>query len=494
MAIKVYGATDLIGGGTGAIDRAELDGNNLNDLDIMLFNNATVFSPYTFDAGNATAESSPDNIAPDTNPAAGRWLMIGIRGAYLQADNIKIDGNTISSLDANGDVKVAPNGTGRFKVDVGSSNTGIRIETTGIGVLEFSASGTGRWQIQKNSDNDFIIKDVEAANVVTIKDGASANSIYVDSSGNIGHGTPSFGASAAGVLALGNGIQGAAAADMVQLVAKDWNGAGTSALHIMTEEGTEHVFGNNVGIGVITSASGLDEALVVVGTIKAMDSFSSGSIYNTGKIQLANASSNQNFTIDHNVGTGTTTFANNLSADATALVFKPRNGVETIRIVGTGNIKISNGTLAAAAANSVQIASQDFAATDARLYIQGESGNYIIIGGSNIIPQTDGTGECGTVANSWADVNSVLINGADICLDNDWRMLEAEDYGYPSGWALDRNISWRTPDILKGRNVGVGDRVFPEGSKPVFAVTEDFIEYKGTRITKEMLDKLLALI
>lgn len=76
----------------------------------------------------------------------------------------------------------------------------------------------------------------------------NSNLFWNDSDNNLGLGTTSFGTSAAGVLALANGTQGAAAADMVQLVAKDWNGAGTSAFHIMTEEGTEHVFGSFVGI------------------------------------------------------------------------------------------------------------------------------------------------------------------------------------------------------------------------------------------------------
>ncbi|MGR3302400.1 MAG: hypothetical protein ACUZ8I_07825, partial [Candidatus Scalindua sp.] len=78
----------------------------------------------------------------------------------------------------------------------------------------------------------------------------------------------------------------------------------------------------------------------------------------------------------------------------------------------TDDIAILNSTLQAAEANMVHIASQDFAVGDARLYVQGESGNYIIIGGSNIEPETDGVGDLGTqTTTQWANVWSDNING-----------------------------------------------------------------------------------
>jgi len=92
----------------------------------------------------------------------------------------------------------------------------------------------------------------------------------------------------------------------------------------------------NVGIGTTTP----DEALMVVGTIKAVDSHAGGGIFNTGKIQLADASSNQNFTIDHSVSTSLTTFANGVALDTAGFVFNPRAGVEAMRILGTGNVGI----------------------------------------------------------------------------------------------------------------------------------------------------------
>jgi len=112
----------------------------------------------------------------------------------------------------------------------------------------------------------------------------------------------------------------------------------------------------------------------------------------------------------------------------------------------------------------------------------------------NVTPSADGGGQCGTAALTWGDVNTVLLNGADINLDNDWSMLEAEDFpGYPGGWALAHRQPWRKAKVLSGVAAGTGPRLFPKGERPVFVVTDDFIEYKGRRITPEMLDRLIAV-
>ena len=42
---------------------------------------------------------------------------INFSNGYMQTDNIKIDGNTISSTDSNGNINVTPNGTGYVMID-----------------------------------------------------------------------------------------------------------------------------------------------------------------------------------------------------------------------------------------------------------------------------------------------------------------------------------------------------------------------------------------
>ena len=101
---------------------------------------------------------------------------------------------------------------------------------------------------------------------------------------------------------------------------------------------------------------------------------------------------------------------------------------------------------------------------------------------SDILPLTSGL-DLGKNGKRWENVWGKLINGGDIGLENNWRLLESEKYeGYPVGFAIGNQ------GFVEGRiaETAIG--------KPIFAVTEDFIEYKGVRITKEKLEKLLELI
>jgi hypothetical protein len=75
MATRIYGATSLIGGGTGAMD--SIDGSILSDQDACLVKTAgTGYYLYHLDETSGAAENSPYVIAPDTNPGALRWILI----------------------------------------------------------------------------------------------------------------------------------------------------------------------------------------------------------------------------------------------------------------------------------------------------------------------------------------------------------------------------------------------------------------------------------
>lgn len=145
------------------------------------------------------------------------------------------------------------------------------------------------------------------------------------------------------------------------------------------------------------------------------------------------------------------------------------------------------------------------------------AGDFTITGDIN--PEADGTRDLGTQTTAqWANVWSDLVNGADYGYDNGWRTLEADTYaGYGTGiafdfgahfvkgkaYALARRKTGATK-IIKGINeegvevdkvVDVMERYRPiHDRKPTFAVTNDFIEFKGRRLTAEMLDKLIALV
>lgn len=97
---KAYGGAVLIGGGEGALDRSELDGDILNDLDLALVNTAGILYPYWLDADSGVAENSPLVISPDTNPGTKRWILQGIHVASVYVHGatptITLDDDTYS--------------------------------------------------------------------------------------------------------------------------------------------------------------------------------------------------------------------------------------------------------------------------------------------------------------------------------------------------------------------------------------------------------------
>ncbi|MBC8448232.1 MAG: hypothetical protein H8D78_10810 [Chloroflexi bacterium] len=102
----------------------------------------------------------------------------------------------------------------------------------------------------------------------------------------------------------------------------------------------------------------------------------------------------------------------------------------------------------------------------------------------NINPEADGTRSLGTQTTAqWANVWSDLYNGADYSYLNGWRTLEAEKYaGYPAGLAIGN----------EGFANGQVTERMADGLRPLFAVTEGFIEYAGVRITPQQWARLVG--
>jgi hypothetical protein len=83
----------------------------------------------------------------------------------LNVDNLRLDGNTISSTDVNGNVVIAPNGTGDVQLDadtvrVGDSNANVTITTNGTGDLILntnSGTNSGSITIEDGVNGNIII-------------------------------------------------------------------------------------------------------------------------------------------------------------------------------------------------------------------------------------------------------------------------------------------------------------------------------------------------
>jgi hypothetical protein len=76
MAENLYWKSALTGGTTTSLDG--IDGANLSDTDacVVILLNKAYF--YHLDSDSGASESSPDVIAPDTNPGTKRWILAGV--------------------------------------------------------------------------------------------------------------------------------------------------------------------------------------------------------------------------------------------------------------------------------------------------------------------------------------------------------------------------------------------------------------------------------
>jgi len=109
------------------------------------------------------------------------YVLIGTFATIFNVDNLRLDGNTLSSTDTNGNIVLAPNGTGDVQVDadtlrVGDSNANATVTTNGTGDLIlntnagtnsgsitiqdaangniiFAPNGTGRVEVSGTSSN-----------------------------------------------------------------------------------------------------------------------------------------------------------------------------------------------------------------------------------------------------------------------------------------------------------------------------------------------------
>jgi hypothetical protein len=119
MAVKLYGAYSLTGGGTGALDK--INGSILNDNDLAMVFHATDNRLYIYrlDADSGAAEDTPIIIKPDTTAGNKRWIQIN----YLN----KTDATVAPTVNDDTDVGYDP---GSLWVDVTNDNVYICIDAT----------------------------------------------------------------------------------------------------------------------------------------------------------------------------------------------------------------------------------------------------------------------------------------------------------------------------------------------------------------------------
>ncbi|MDD4984507.1 MAG: hypothetical protein PHQ43_01770 [Dehalococcoidales bacterium] len=97
----VYIKTALVGGTTNAVDG--IDGDDLLDGDVCHAYVSDVAYQYVLDDDSGAAESSPDILAPDSNPGDKRWILQNAYGlAGKAASGVNADITSMTGLDDDG--------------------------------------------------------------------------------------------------------------------------------------------------------------------------------------------------------------------------------------------------------------------------------------------------------------------------------------------------------------------------------------------------------
>ena len=286
----------------------------------------------------------------------------------LDVDNLRLDGNTISSTNTNGNIVIAPNGTGDVQVDadtlrVGDSNVNATITTNGTGDLILntnSGSNSGSITIADGINGDIAISPNGSGTVVINTDldvdniNINGNTISsTDSNGNIvlapnGTGdvqvdadTLRVGDSNANATVTTNGT-----GDLILNT-----NAGTNSGSITIADGTNgdiSISPNGTGSVVINTDLDVDNININGNTISSTDT--NGNVVvspnGTGDVQLDAdtvriGDSNANATLTTN-GTGDLILNTNAGSNSGSITIQDAaNGNIVLAPNGTGRVQVS---------------------------------------------------------------------------------------------------------------------------------------------------------
>jgi hypothetical protein len=287
--------------------------------------------------------------------------------------------------------------------------------------------------------------------------------------------------------------------------------------------------------GVITDSTGLALAanVTVTGNVlpNADDTYDLGSasaawqdLFLEGDITLTDAGSIT--TSAGNLTLAAATGADVLLGDnATILYVDGGNGFVGVGIAPAAQMQVklaSNVDFSLSAASGSLRVNAVNDAVSATVGLEFNASSFKILSGvmtvgGNIVPASDSSHDLGTQTSAqWANVWSDLVNGADYGYDNGWRSLEADTYdGYGTGIAFDFGSHFTSGKALSVNKVKTGtkqveetnlagdtitktvdvyarQRVTNVSARPKFAVTEDFIEYMGVRVTPQKFAQVFA--
>ena len=384
-AVKSTGTLDVTGAltadtltsaGALTLENINIDGNNITSTNTNGNINITPHGTGRVDISKIDIESGTIDDVAITGSSLDS-VTIGTTSACtdLRVDNLKLDGNSITATDTNGNIEIEPNGTGTVLIgDVTAINTNSVLALKGD--VEISGSGTAGSDLYIYDQDqatypgqyvDFFaqngkayIKTNTAGSDVVIGSGAWGNNIIIEGStnGNIGlapHGTGEV--------------------DITKV-----------------DIASGEIDGVTIGTNSACTDLRVDNIKIDSSTISSTDS--NGHIYinpdGTGEIKTA-----KNITSDSSISAG------NLKLDGNTISSLDLNGDINITPGGTGTVNFDNIGI-----NGSIISSTN---TDGHIYLT-PNGSGMIYGGNVYIGDILATN--GTI--STADINGGAIDAVTI--------------------------------------------------------------------------------
>jgi hypothetical protein len=196
-------------------------------------------------------------------------------------------------------------------------------------------------------------------------------------------------------------------------------------------------------------------------------------------------------------------FTNRTDDTTDGIIFFSKNagGTDTVRLkIGTGadTVSITSGA-AHWHFDSNIVYAHDIRNNDNNpIIIRGnsQSGNGFIIHTSGDSPGFADTARLTissaveTATATWSDITHTGFVSSEITMANEWRLMESELYNdYPKGFAIGHSSKWDIGDTIW---VSDNKEELMKDEVPVFAVTDEWLEFRGHRYTPQDYEKRIS--
>ena len=442
---------------TNGVEAMSLDTDSLDVASTILTTNINALTTSTSTTTGALVVDGGVGIAENLNV-----------GGVINVDNLRLDTNTLSSTNSNGDIVIAPNGTGDIQLDsdtvrIGDSNTNATLTTNGTGDLVLntnSGTNTGSITIADGANNDITItpngtgklvlnnpyingtSDTLAEFIYDTVGGAITSGTGITVTNNDGGNTSTVNITNTTVTAGGYGSTTAIPTFTVnaqgQLTAAGTENISTT-LNIAGDTGTDAI-AHLTDTLTFTGGEGIDTTVTNnVLTIAGEDATTSNK--GIASFETANFTVTSGAVATKNITLGSTTLTNgsttttlggllqldvdNLRIDGNSIISTDTNGGITLDPNGTGHISASNALIKDVATpvdpnDAANKAYVDAVAEGLHIHASVQAATTAAITGS--VTYDNGTSGVGATLTTDTPINTLdgysLVNGDRILIKN----------------------------------------------------------------------------